>query len=112
MSPCENEGGFPLGVGLDMPYAASSVTLKPGSILLLYTDGIMEAFDEQDREFGLRRLEMVLENNGFEGPARVREAILAALDEHCGPVELTDDITLVVLQACTVLGTGEDEAKA
>jgi serine phosphatase RsbU (regulator of sigma subunit) len=54
-----------LGVAEGMDYPAASVDLKPGSVLLLYTDGITEAFNEQDEEFGLARLTAIVEKEGL-----------------------------------------------
>jgi len=95
---CDSESGLPLGIAEGMEYSASSVELKPGSVLLLYTDGITEAFNEQDEEFGVTRLTTIVEKEGPHGAARVRDAILAALEEHRGSVDLADDTTLVVLR--------------
>jgi serine phosphatase RsbU (regulator of sigma subunit) len=95
---CDSEGGLPLGIAEGMEYSASCVEMKPGGVLLLYTDGITEACNEQDEEFGLTRLTTIVEKEGPHGPAQVRDGILAALDEHRGSVELADDTTLVVLR--------------
>ena len=95
---CDSDSGLPLGISEGTEYSASSVELKPGSVLLLYTDGITEAFNEQDEEFGIARLTTVVEKEGPHGAAQVRDAILAALDEHRGSVDFVDDTTLVVLR--------------
>jgi sigma-B regulation protein RsbU (phosphoserine phosphatase) len=95
---CDSENGLPLGIADGMEYSASSVELKPGSVLVLYTDGITEAFDEQNKQFGITRLTTIVEKEGPHGAAQVRDAILAALDEHRGSVDLADDTTLVVLR--------------
>ncbi len=95
----EIQYGHPLGIFPEAEFAASSVTLKPGDLVLLFTDGITEAFDADHRQFGLPGLVTQLEARGSEGPEAVRKAVLAALDEHRGGVELADDITLVVLRA-------------
>ena len=83
----------------DAEFTASSVTLEPGDLVLLYTDGITEALNADDVEFGLPRLMTELKTHGPKGAEAVREAVLAALDEHRAAVELADDITLVVLRA-------------
>jgi sigma-B regulation protein RsbU (phosphoserine phosphatase) len=95
---CDSDSGLPLGVAEGMEYSASSVDLNPGSVLLLYTDGITEAFNEQDEEFGLARLTNIVEKEGPHGAAQVCEAILGTVDKHRGSVDLADDTTLVVLR--------------
>ena len=98
----EGQYGFPLGILSDTEFVASSVTLEPGDLVLLYTDGITEAFNADHFEFGLPRLMTELKTHGPEGAEAVREAVLAALDKHRGAVELVDDITLIVLHALAV----------
>lgn len=94
----DGQHGLPLGVLSDTEFAESSVTLEPGDLVLLYTDGITEAFNADQLEFGLPRLINELKTHGPEGAEAARKAVLAALDEHRGAVELADDITLVVLR--------------
>ena len=93
------EFGTPLGVVPDTEFVASSVRLAPGGLILIYTDGIAEALNTDNKEFGLGGLLAELKAHGASGPEAVRDAVLAALDAHRGPVELADDITLVVLRA-------------
>ena len=95
----EGKYGLPLGILSDAEFTASSVTLAPGDLVLLYTDGITEAFNADRLQFGLPRLMAELKTHGPEGAEAVREAVLTALDEHCAAVELADDITMVVLRA-------------
>src|SRR6202030_2298730 len=45
-------GGLPLGIDAGAVYATAAIEMKPGDALILYTDGVVEAFDEQAREFG------------------------------------------------------------
>ena len=49
-------GGPPLGLFDDVDYAQATLTLRPGDILVLYTDGITEAMDSRNRQFGLDQL--------------------------------------------------------
>jgi hypothetical protein len=95
----EGKYGLPLGMSSDAEFTASSVTLEPGDLVLLYTDGITEAFNAERLQFGLPRLMTELKTHGPKGAEAVREAVLAALDEHRAAVELADDITLVILRA-------------
>ena len=69
--------------------------LRPGDILALYTDGIIEAFNDAGHEFGEQRLAEGLRQNG----ERSAEAIIGAIIDEVrrfSPREQHDDITLIV----------------
>jgi sigma-B regulation protein RsbU (phosphoserine phosphatase) len=73
----------------------SSAQLKPGDLLVLYTDGLIEAMGRDGRErFGTDRLAALVEEHGASPPAAVRDALLAALDVFAE--RLDDDVTLLV----------------
>src|SRR5262249_8244507 len=50
------DGGMPVGVFLDQHYETGNEAIQPGEVIVLYTDGITEARNSQDEEFGLDRL--------------------------------------------------------
>jgi len=89
--------GLALGMFEHATYAASEVTINPGDVLVLYTDGITEAENAAGHAFedsGL--IDVVTAQTGQE-PARVGAAILAAVDRYAGDVRLIDDLTALVL---------------
>lgn len=90
-------GGLPMGIRDPLPTAAMTATLKPGDLLLLYTDGLVEAVDPQMRDaFGFERLTALLEIGG--GPSQVvHDEILKDFQRHVGPEPLRDDLTLLVI---------------
>src|SRR6185295_7121979 len=51
--------GIPLGLLPNAPYRAAEATLAPGDLLVLYTDGIAEAANADDEEYGLERIRQV-----------------------------------------------------
>jgi serine phosphatase RsbU (regulator of sigma subunit) len=79
---------------------AAERALSPGDLLAIYTDGITEAFNESDEEFGEDRLIESLQRNCHLRPA---DLVAAILDEvrHFSPQEQRDDITLIVAR-CTL----------
>jgi sigma-B regulation protein RsbU (phosphoserine phosphatase) len=91
-------GGAVLGVFPDGAYEAASIPFSPGDRLVLYTDGITEARNEADEEFGEARLtSMAVEHRGCSAPAlqaRLVDAVAAFSGRH-----FTDDATLLVLAA-------------
>jgi sigma-B regulation protein RsbU (phosphoserine phosphatase) len=91
-------GGAVLGVFPDGVYEAGSVPFGTGDRLVLYTDGITEARDDTDQEFGETRLtSLAVEHRGCSAPAlqaRLVDAVASFAGRH-----FTDDATLMVLAA-------------
>jgi sigma-B regulation protein RsbU (phosphoserine phosphatase) len=75
--------------------------LAPGSVLLLYTDGIVEAADAERRLFGEDRLKQVFLENSGRPSRRMVEAIVTAVRQYTGNAPMDDDETLVVLRRLT-----------
>jgi serine phosphatase RsbU (regulator of sigma subunit)/transcriptional regulator with GAF, ATPase, and Fis domain len=92
------EHGMVLGVSREMAYQTRNLTIPPGALLVLYTDGVTEAMDSGGQFFGLHRLEnLVLAST--EGPAqKVADAIAERVSEFCAEPDLSDDLTAVVLR--------------
>ena len=94
----EMESGPPLGVFEDAVYVESVVRVEPGERLVVYTDGITEAFDEQQRQFGVERLVAALGKAGLSGSAEeLGSAILSEVSSFAGSAPQSDDITLLIL---------------
>lgn len=92
----EAGGGPPLGVmaGLNPPDAAAM--LAPGDLLVLYTDGISEAFGPRNELFGLPNLAAAVDR-GEGDPERTRRSVLEAVERHAAGRPRVDDQTLVVM---------------
>jgi serine phosphatase RsbU (regulator of sigma subunit) len=86
--------GVVLGVDEAEQYGQSSVTLQPGDLLLLYTDGVTEAVDERGEAFGEDRLRHVVLANCGAPAAEVLRCLEAALREFTGAMPQHDDITV------------------
>lgn len=97
-------GGLLLGMLSDQEYKQETVTLGPGDVVVLYTDGITEAVgptaEEEDIEamFGEEALEEVVRRHAHLPAAGIKEAILDAVARHTEGHEQSDDITLVVIR--------------
>jgi phosphoserine phosphatase RsbU/P len=91
------ENGLLMGAFADARYTERVLALAPGDRLLLYTDGVIEAANAVDEEFGLDRLEAVLAETAALPLAGQSDAILARLDAWRGTVAQGDDVTLVLL---------------
>lgn len=72
---------------------------QPGDVMLLYTDGIIEARNEQGKEFGYDRLKQVLNDSQNLSAAKIKEKVIQHLYEFVGSETLPDDdYTLVVVK--------------
>jgi sigma-B regulation protein RsbU (phosphoserine phosphatase) len=101
----------PLGVDsdIDMAVAVSewnftsqSIELEPGEMLLLYTDGVTEAFDAAGEQFGETRLLDSLRSMKALGSRQVAQDMLSVVKNFEDGVHQSDDITLLVLHRTSV----------
>ena len=90
--------GFPLSMFPGTPYGREEGVLAPGDLLVLCTDGILEATDAQDEEFGWERLEAVVRAHRKEPLEALATRVWEALDGHTGGSPLSDDRTLVLVR--------------
>ncbi len=89
-------GGVPVGMLADAAHREAVVTLGPGDTLLLYSDGITEALNRDDEEFGMDRLtELALDLRG-ELPAELLRRIFGAVSEFTAGVAQYDDQTVLI----------------
>jgi hypothetical protein len=95
--------GLVLGVMGDDFFSKSlrvvDLTLAPGESLVLYTDGVTEAMDRHDQEFGMERLQESLEGARLSGAQGVAEAVLDSVARFQRGARQTDDLTLLILEA-------------
>ena len=75
-----------------------TLSLNPGEGFLLYTDGVTEARNELRKEFGLERLKESLQKNHHRAAGEIPPLIFAEVRDFCGPKELDDDITMVLIK--------------
>jgi serine phosphatase RsbU (regulator of sigma subunit) len=90
----EERAGPPLGIMEDHVYEAATLSIGTGDVVVLYTDGVNEALDDQNRLFGFGNLEQSLAA-APAGVGKVGESILDAVRRHVGGRPQSDDITLL-----------------
>ena len=89
--------GMPLGLMPGMKYEEKRAIVAPGTLLLLHSDGLAEAHNDDRDMFGFPRIIKVME--GIERNESLIEGLLSELDEFVGrDWEQEDDITLVTLE--------------
>lgn len=102
-----NTRGIALGVIENITLQQTQTTLYPGDTLIIYTDGITEAINEDYDEFGLERLTLASANapvpstqavaNGLTIADSITNSIIETLQDHTGNTTPFDDLTLVVM---------------
>lgn len=92
-------GDIPVAVMEDFAFAVEAQDLAPGDLLLLYTDGVTEAFDKQEQAYGEARLEATLTalpaGAGSEATVKRLERSVAAF---VAGAPQSDDLTMLVLK--------------
>jgi sigma-B regulation protein RsbU (phosphoserine phosphatase) len=91
--------GRPLGLLPGGGYEEKSVALAAGDVLVLFTDGLLDAENESGEAFGAERLRAVIERERARGFDGLLARVEAAVTEFRGRAEAPDDATLVVLRA-------------
>jgi phosphoserine phosphatase RsbU/P len=92
------ESGSPIGLFEGRKYAEASFRFEAGERLVLYTDGVTEAFDKDQNQFGEERLVALLERIGTSGsPEDLGHAILHEVSAFAGEAPQSDDITVLVV---------------
>ena len=90
--------GMALGVLDEIEIESHEVRLRPGDVLVFYTDGITETLNEDEDEFGLERLRMVVGEVRQKNVQAIKETIIQAITDFAGDTPQFDDITLGVLK--------------
>lgn len=92
-----SEGGPPVGIFEDFQYRSGSVQLPPGTLLVIYSDGVVEARNPKDEEFGVDRLRRVI--SGFrDAPLEDIEAAVLKAVEDWSQGSREDDTTLMLVR--------------
>jgi serine phosphatase RsbU (regulator of sigma subunit) len=90
--------GIPLGLMEEWAYARDEAILEPGDLLMLYTDGITEAMNPSDEEFGTERLSQVASEHGAEPLKGIAQRLESEMDSFVKGVPYADDRTLVIIR--------------
>jgi phosphoserine phosphatase RsbU/P len=93
------EGGLPLGIEREEKFPACQTRLAPGDLLLIYTDGLVEAVNAPGEEFGRSRLASVLAGcDAALAATEILAHITRVLDGFVGAARQQDDITCMVVR--------------
>jgi sigma-B regulation protein RsbU (phosphoserine phosphatase) len=92
-------GGLPLGIQPDAKYESASVALHPGDWLIIFTDGLVEAENARQEEYGETRLLGVIGAAAATTPGEMLKRMLADLDLFVGSTPQHDDVTCLLIKA-------------
>jgi sigma-B regulation protein RsbU (phosphoserine phosphatase) len=90
--------GLPLGIFADGDYVSRTIRLAPGDNLVLYTDGVSEAFSPAREQYGTDRLASLLEAKRGSGPNELVAAILEDVKRFRASAAKSDDLTVMALR--------------
>lgn len=88
--------GIILGLTKDANYVKKNVAFEHGDVLVAYSDGVTEAENENDEQFGLQNLLKAIDRAKSQNPAGIKKHLLNSLKSHCARSAYQDDITIVV----------------
>jgi serine phosphatase RsbU (regulator of sigma subunit) len=92
-------GGLPLGIRSPGYYETASLELLPGDALIFYTDGVVEAFNEENEEFGEDRWRAVIRSLPVLSAQESLQFLMKPVDEFVGATRQADDITCLVFRS-------------
>jgi serine phosphatase RsbU (regulator of sigma subunit) len=98
-SEAEEDGQLPLGMAPDVEYPDNGLKLQAGDTVIFYTDGIIEAENNDEEIYGTERLlNLVAGMDSSASAEDVIQAILQDVGDFAGNAEQYDDMTVVVMK--------------
>jgi serine phosphatase RsbU (regulator of sigma subunit) len=92
-------GGLPLGILPDAKYESASATLAPGDWLIIFTDGLVEAENARQEEYGEARFLSAINSAAATTPAEMLNRLMAEVDLFVGQTPQHDDVTCLLVKA-------------
>ena len=87
-----------VGIFEEEVYSDKTLQLDHGDTLVMYTDGVTEAKDSTNNQFGTDRLDNILSGVADKSSQEIVEAIKAGIADFVGDAEQNDDITMLALK--------------
>lgn len=92
-------GGLPFGIMPEVSYQSATVTLAPGDWLVIFTDGLVEAVNARDEEYGEARLQAAIDVGRSMMPPEMLNRLMGELDAFVGNTPQHDDITCMLIKS-------------
>ena len=90
--------GIVLGAVENREYASRTLSICPGDVIVMYTDGVTESINEKEELFGEERLNSIIRKNARLSAQEILDRILSGVQEFAGDMPQFDDITLLVIK--------------
>ncbi len=90
--------GIALALFPDLEYSQALINLNSGDSIVMFTDGVPDALNEKDEEYGMERMTQVYIKNANKPAEQILAAIENDLQTHVGEANRFDDVTIVVLK--------------
>ena len=94
----EVKANIPIGLFDDFEYEPQQTSIKAGTTLFLYTDGLTEAKNSASEQFAMSRVETVLKQQAGQKPDVLAGAMVTEVDRFVGGAEQSDDLTMLVVR--------------
>jgi len=92
-------GGLPFGIMPEVSYESAQATLAPGDWLIIFTDGLVEAENSRQEEYGETRLLAAIDAAQSTEPEEMLRRLMFELDAFVGTTPQHDDVTCMLLKA-------------
>jgi sigma-B regulation protein RsbU (phosphoserine phosphatase) len=89
---------MPLGIFEEVEYKESQRVIAPGQIIVIATDGIWEAQNQEGKRFGKEQIYNIIRQNASSSANNIQHSIFEALKGFQNEVEPEDDMTLVIIK--------------
>jgi serine phosphatase RsbU (regulator of sigma subunit) len=100
-----SSSGMPLGIMIEIELDAQTVSIPPGGLMVIYSDGLSEALDIHDNQFGVERLANELQRVSHLSAAQVCAQLLKRVQEFVGGQPQSDDFTVIVIKRSEIAGS-------
>ena len=92
-------GGLPFGIDADANFQIATVQFQPGDTLILYTDGVVEAFNANLEEYGNERWLAAIRNLPDVNADKTLLGLMSGVDQFVGATRQSDDITCMIFRS-------------
>jgi sigma-B regulation protein RsbU (phosphoserine phosphatase) len=92
------EGGIPVGIFAESPYQVGTTRLQGGDWLVIFTDGVVEAVNQKNEEYGEPELIRLVDGGSGAAPPELLRRLLGELDQYVGNTPQHDDMTCLLLK--------------
>lgn len=103
----QSNSNLPLGISNEMTVNTFTINLKQGDCFFIFTDGLIEQKNHEERMYGRERVERLLRTHSEDAAGKLREMLLEDFDAFRGTASRQDDITFIFLTFTPAGGSGK-----